>query len=305
MRITNKLGLPSPIIRAVTPKRDPQTRRGGADISVTELVGPPRIKQLRDSHWDDIVEDASDLLYALYGTIGHDILSKHAAGKLSEQRLRSEFLVGSRRMIVSGQFDLVEDDDGVRVLSDYKFASAWTYVFGRDEWEYQLNIYRYLLVDNGLGDVGRLQNVLLFRDWHRRDAERNSEYPKGRAAVLNQPLWPMEKTRAYIMGRLAEHLKEMPECTDDEKMVKLEAVAVQKPGAKRALRVFEEKRDRPGAAAEDAARFMNEFTAQNPHIQLETVVRESEPLRCKEFCSVWHWCEFGRSIRGFVPGEPE
>lgn len=306
MRVTNKLGLPAPVVRAVTPKRDPHARRGGADISVTELIGPPRIMQLREKYWGEIVEDASDMLFALYGTIGHDILSKNAeGGKLAEQRLRIRVVHNGRPWVISGQFDLVDDDDGTRVLTDYKFASAWTFIFGKPEWEQQLNIYRYMLKMNDLGPVQKLQNVLLFRDWSKREAERNDEYPRGRAAVINQRLWSDEEVLAFIHARLEAHAAELPKCTEEEQMVKQESVAVMKQGGKRAMRVFEVDRTNPGKAADDAARFMANEVAQNPELKLELVTRKSDPLRCSNFCSVWKWCEFGRQIHGYDEGEPD
>ena len=306
MIVTNKLGLPSPVVRAVTPKRDPHARRGGADISVTELIGPPRIMQLRERYWDQITEDASDLLFALYGTIGHDILSRNAeAGKLTEQRLRIRVTHNGRPWVISGQFDLVDDDDGVRVLTDYKFASAWTFIFGKPEWEQQLNIYRLMLQETGNGTVQRLQNVLLFRDWQKREAERNNEYPRGRAAVINQPMWSDERTMEFIHERLEAHSHERPECTDEERMVKPESVAVMKQGGKRAMRVFEVDPKNPQAAAAQAQSFILHETAQNPELKLEAVVRRTDPLRCTNFCSVWKWCEFGRQVHGFEEDEPD
>lgn len=306
MRVTNKHNLPWPVVRAVTPTKTPEMRRGGADISITELLTPPRVRQLREKHWDELEEDASDLLYSLYGTIGHDVLRRYAGNRHAEERHRSTVSVDGEEWNLSGQYDLIHADGGEPLtLSDYKFTSAWTFIFGKAEWEAQLNLYNWLRVTNQLSPVDVLQNVLLFRDWSLADSKRFEGYPQARAAVINQPVWPIEKTEAFIHGRIRAHCEWMPECTNEEKMLKRQSIAVQRPGAKRALRLFRiNEHNTEERATADAKRFADEMIRQNG-IKLDIVARDSDPMRCARFCSVWKFCEFGRSVRARFQDDSE
>lgn len=295
MKITNRLGLPEPIVRAVTPKKDPETRRGGADISVTELIGPPRVKQLQDLHWDDMEADVADLLYALDGTVVHDILKRNSSGdEFAEERLRMAIEVDGRTWVVSGQFDLITGS-GARDLMDYKRTSVWRRIFGAPEWEEQLNLYRLLLVENGIPDVTSIKNILFYRDWSRSEMLRSGDgYPREKAEVLVQRMWPIPKIRAFAEGRLRAHAEKMPRCTKEEMIEKGAKLAVRVVGAKKALRLFEPHEQ------DEADRFAIQYQQQYPGKQLEYEDRQGERVRCKEFCKVWQFCEFGLEARGKI-----
>lgn len=70
-KLTNELGLPWPVYQAVVNHR---YSKEGADYSATELLRPPRVRELERIHTDEIVEDASDYVFALLGTVAHFIL---------------------------------------------------------------------------------------------------------------------------------------------------------------------------------------------------------------------------------------
>jgi len=65
MKLTNKFNLPDPIVNAV---QNQGYTPGSSDITVTQLIQPPLIRQLNKKHWDDIEEDASDRVWALFGS---------------------------------------------------------------------------------------------------------------------------------------------------------------------------------------------------------------------------------------------
>lgn len=294
MIITNKHNLPKPFVRAVTPKRDPWERRGGAHISVTELLGPPRIKQLSDANWDQIVVDASDLLWMMFGSVAHDILHRNSGREFAERRLN----VTVDGMVISGQVDLVEESDEGRKIVDYKMTSVWAYILGRQEWEEQLNVYRYLLIKNGEDDVVGLENVLMLKDWRKADTDKEG-YPEDKVVKIVHPLWPLEKTEAFIRGRVAEHRRVMPECNPIERMRKGDMWAIQKPNAARATKVFD---------SEFAAKGFLKQCHDEGKTELVLVPRPGEDKRCLDFCRVAEFCDYGRMVRGFPPistAEPE
>jgi hypothetical protein len=83
MKISNRLGLPQAIVDAVS---NDDYDRGEADISVTGLLAPPRQQALLEAHADDLVEDAADRLWSLFGQVGHGILERANGGSV-ERRL--------------------------------------------------------------------------------------------------------------------------------------------------------------------------------------------------------------------------
>ena len=84
MKITNNTGLPGAIVEAI--KNDEFTP-GRSDITVTQLIGPPRIRVLKKQHGSEIIEDASNMIFALMGKAVHGILEKAEPSAVVEERL--------------------------------------------------------------------------------------------------------------------------------------------------------------------------------------------------------------------------
>src|SRR5215472_16798226 len=98
MNLTNELNLPEPLVEAV--RRDPYDR-GDSDFTVSELVSPPRIVQLRRKHSGQFTEDASDRIFSLFGQAIHIILERSAGERyLVEERFSLKYPDGTR---VSGR----------------------------------------------------------------------------------------------------------------------------------------------------------------------------------------------------------
>src|SRR5688500_18951883 len=140
MKLTNKLGLPDAIIRAI---QNDDYDKGECDYSVTELLKPPRVRALAEKHKADIEEDAEYQLYRLYGKLVHKILEQANVKDFAEKRIFAKF--GDK--VISGQFDnLTLDDSGV--LSDYKMTTAWKFKKNappEPDWVAQLNMLTELL----------------------------------------------------------------------------------------------------------------------------------------------------------------
>ena len=139
MKLTNNFGMPETILNVIA---RPQYSKGKANMSVTELLNSPRIVQLKRKHWDDLTEDASDMVWSIFGTAIHNVL-EHGKGDnhVVEERIHVE-LNGMR---ISGAIDLQEmTSDGV-IVSDYKTTSAWAVMNEKQDWHNQLNSYAYLV----------------------------------------------------------------------------------------------------------------------------------------------------------------
>lgn len=211
---TNIHKLPSPIVRAIM--NDPYDA-GHADISTTRLINPPQVETLKYRYKDQIVEDVSERIWTLLGQATHVIAERAADGTvISEKR----FFARMNGWTVSGAVDLIEGT----TLIDYKVTSVYTYIYKSriEEWTAQGNVNRWLAAQNGLTTIDKMENILILRDWAKRDAGRK-DYPQ--VQIVTQPLevWPIEKAEAYVRERVLLHQKargsedkDMPACTDDE-----------------------------------------------------------------------------------------
>src|SRR5262252_3843809 len=175
MKLTNNANLPSPLVKAIS---NDSYDRGQCDFTVTELLVPPRARALTQQHWDEIEEDASDLIWRLLGQIGHSILERAADPAYSEHRFFGK-IAGK---IVSGRADL-HFDGGYYHLWDYKFTSVYTAKNGmRPEWEQQVNMLRWLAMNQSKGrikhHVDKGSICAIYRDWSKPKAAREQGYPQ-------------------------------------------------------------------------------------------------------------------------------
>lgn len=272
MILTNKLGLPSSIVKAVA--RDPYTR-GDAHISVTGLIGPARKRMLEHIHKDELTEDVADRIWALMGQIAHGILERADDEAWCEERL----YITRHGWKISGQFDRVLlEENGL--LQDYKLTS--TYSVKNDtkkEWIAQANLYRLMLREHGY-KVDRLQIVAILRDWQKSKAKHDLNYPQAPCAVIDLPIWEAQETEAFITERLMAHgmaQTELPQCSDDERWMRGEKWALMKIGNKKATSLH----DTEEAALEALKEAGDKFKIEH---------RKGENIRCQDYCSAAPFC---------------
>lgn len=266
--VTNVHGLPRSIVAAVT--NDPYT--GGGDISATKLIDAPQVAQLYRQHHDKVVVDVSERIWSLLGQAVHTILERaglRQEGMIAEQRLFAEVMGWS----LSGQFDVMDLE--LKQISDYKVTTVYK-AKGNDKWTQQLNVLRWLAAQNGY-EVERLEIIAIFRDWRKVEAERNEEYPKAAIQQINIPVWDLQEAQDFIEERVALHQAARNGqpilCTDEERWYSGTKYAVVKPGATRALKVF----DAPPADEEVPAGYV-------------VHERPGEYKRCQHYCDVAPFC---------------
>jgi hypothetical protein len=287
MKLTNNHALPETIINVI---RRPEYNKGKANMSVTELLNSPRIVQLKRKHWDDLTEDAADMVWSIFGTAIHGVL-EHGKGDthIVEERIHAE-LDGTH---ISGAIDLQEMTPEGIILSDYKTTSAWAVMNEKQDWHNQLNSYAYLVEAAKKVPVCKLQIVAIVRDWSRRDAVNREGYPKAPIVVIDIPLWPFEQRLAYVRGRISLHGDaffememggEMPECTAEEMWEKPTTYAIKKDGNTRAKSVHETRE-----AADTALTAATEKAKKGEKFLIE--VREGGRTRCESFCQVAPYCQ--------------
>jgi len=284
MKITNKQNIPIPIYRSI--------QAGWYDgnnathyCSATQLLKPAKIFVLEKRHKDEIEEDASDLIWSLMGSAMHKVLEKSETGNtLNEERLFAE--VDGK--IISGGIDLYEDE----VISDFKFTSVWSYIYGSRirEWEEQLNIYAYLYRKAGF-NVKKLQIVAIFRDWSKIKSEIEHNYPK-QVESVNIKLWSLERAEQFITARLrlfqyAEQIADdvIPACSNEQRWQEPDKYAVKKMGNKRASKLCDSQKQ---------AQLMIDHQKDSSKYVIE--LRKSVPKRCISYCKVNKFCNFYKRI---------
>lgn len=271
MKLTNKLKLPQPIVDAVA---NDSYSPGHADITVTRLLQPPQLRVLAERHGDQITEDVSDRIWSLFGQTLHTILERAATTGISEERFYTEI----DGIVLGGQFDHLSITDNR--LIDYKMTSAWAVVFGKAEWEQQLNCLDYLLTVNNYEDPNRKLGICAFlRDWNKNEAARNSDYPQLQVAMIPVKRWSVDEQKAFITHRLNLHWTDpTPDCSDEERWYTGDKWAVYKDAkAKRAMRLLDTEMDAKAYIRNKGGSGVIKF-------------RRGQYRRCENYCAVAPFC---------------
>lgn len=286
MHLTNKYNLPEAIVRA-TKKRN-ENYNSNADRSVTQLISPPRIDQLRKKHYKDIEKDISEEFFALLGSATHQILEWGADGDdVVEERLYARV----RGWVISGAMDVQRIGGDTFKIIDYKVCS--TYTFTKDEgkakpeWEQQQNIYALLARINKGINVTKISICAIYRDWKSAEAQRNPQYPQSPILEIDVPVWPEKQQLKYLLDRVRLHQEaemlhdmgsELPLCTEEDMWVNGTLWSVRKTGGTRSSKNF---------YTEDEA---NKF-AEEKGEGYEVIKKPGKPNRCAgNYCGVAQWC---------------
>jgi len=295
MKYTNKHNLPDPLVQALI--RDDYDA-GGANRSVTALVGPPRIYQLHLRHFDKIVVDVANRLFMLDGKEMHYALEMAGLkNAIVEERLYCKW----GGWLISGKPDCYYK----QIVSDWKKTSVWKLLLGDlNDWEAQLNLYGWLFVEAGFA-VDGLELWLKLRDWRRSEFRRDPKhYPPVPFKVAPVPIWSDDKLDKYLTERVAAHKAAdgvpddvLPYCTPEERWARSDKWAVMRIGRKTAVSVKDSQ--------EEAEAMMKEKN-KKPNVKKHHVeFRPGASVRCEEgFCEVapfcnqykesWHSCWFSR-----------
>jgi len=281
MKITNKFNIPQTIINILD---RPTYSKGKANLSVTQLLNSPKIVALTKKFEDEIEQDASDMVWSIFGSAVHNIL-EHGKddNHIVEQRIHKEY----DGWHISGAIDLqVVNENGIDV-KDYKTTTVWAVMNEKIEWEVQLNIYAGLVEDVKKIPVTSVGIVAIIRDWNRRESTTREGYPEAPIKEIPIRLWSKEERDQYISKRIALHSAcdfaietdgSLPDCTPDEMWEKPTTYAIKKVGNKRAFKVYETEKDALDAIADMEKTY-------------EIEVRPGERTRCTNFCPVSQYCE--------------
>lgn len=263
MKWTNNHGVPDAVASAVI--NDDYTK-GDSDISVTGLIGPPQIAKLFAEHGDEIEKDVMDQVWTLLGKGVHNILEGHGEG-IEEERLYATW----NGLKISGKSDHLNPTNSI---DDYKVTSVWSVIHGvKEDWESQLNLYRWLWAENGF-KVDSLRIVVILRDWSKHQALK-ADYPDHPIQCFDIPIWDDNKLHAYLDKQVADHTAKEPRpCTNAERWHEGDKWAVRKAANKKAWRVMDTLKEAQAIAGPE-------------HV---IDYREGGYKRCESYCDVAQFC---------------
>lgn len=282
MIITNRNGLPEAMVRAC----ETTAHNKPGNISATTLLKGVKEILLTNRHWDNMTDDVSDRIWAIFGTAVHSMLEHETPDTFAEEY--TALKIGD--YTVTGRIDCYNMKDAV--IEDYKTASTWKVIFKDfDDWYKQGMIYAYLMRKNGF-DVKRCRFIAMLKDWSKSKAKHDASYPDSPVYVHQFDVTEkgIEEIEAFIVEKL-NAIKlcesfgddEITECTKDERWAKDDVYAVMKAGRKTAIKLYGNEDEAKMRAADE-----------NGYVEK----REGVSTKCLEYCSCCDYCNFYKSLKG-------
>lgn len=284
MKITNKSGLPETFVKALKHSNEQyQGKNYGKNITVTNLLDDPHIRNLKLKHKDEIEVDVSDMTFALFGNAFHNIMQNGAReNDLIECRLEEKF----QGWNINGAFDYYDSEE--KIVYDYKVTSVWSYIYKSrmDKWQEQLNIYAWLLQKAGFFEVNGVANILIFRDWSKSKADKKEDYPDSQILVVNHELMSTKNIERLLYFHIQIHnIENTKACRPENRWKDPDQWAVHKPLKsgkgyyKRATKLC----DTEDQAVDYAEKRFDDYKIE---------FRKGENKRCKYYCNVGEFCPF-------------
>lgn len=269
MKITNNPGLSQCWVNAVS--KDEHNHMG--DRSLTELLMPPRIFQLRRRHDAELVEDVADGIWKLFGTAIHFVLQQASdPGSITEQRFNVK-INGFDISMCPDRVEKIPIDEcaawwnnsiteprficgrwecptGMQLyrLKDFKISQVYAYQRlvddnGKDEWRMQVNGYAWGLWKMGFPVVECGIEILMKDwDWIEANVKKTHDYPPYQVAHVPVQMLPPAEIESYLSHRVVIHMdsdllsdEELPLCTESERWATRDRYAVKKVGSDKAM----------------------------------------------------------------------
>jgi len=291
MKLTNKLGLSSVWVNAVTADQNAYDKVGWR--SVTGLVAPIQCQILKERHDDKIEEDVIDRIWALLGSACHAILQMAAQPEdnvLTEERFTIEFM-GKEISLKPDRVEQIPDSIDEFHLKDFKITSVWGVIL-EDKWEWaaQTNLYAYALRKIGV-NVTKISIEALLKDWSLRELkQKGGDYPADKVTVVPVSVWGDSACEAYLRERVEKYIEaeslpdnQLPPCSDKERWAKADKFKVfKRPVSK------QKRATRNCASRAEAMEYMQlKGYTEETH---EIVFTAGESTRCELYCPVQRFC---------------
>jgi hypothetical protein len=285
-KITNKKGLPEQLVRAVEREYTYQEKR----YSITSLLDTHRILQLKRRHHDELSQDVGDMIWMIFGSGIHKAIEDAGVepGQHAEKRLEWKF----GEYTLSGIVDFI--DEKKELILDWKTTSLWTYTYksNHDKWLKQLQLSALLWFKNTGQWIQKGQIGALLKDYKKKPFPEEG-YPDSELQIIDFDLGSPQDIEDWLLQVFDDIAtyetfddSQLPLCTPGERWNTGDKWAVIEKGKKRATRVYDNE--------ENALQHVSDaFTVG---VKMEIDFRPGEDKRCKDYCPVKLFCEYGRNL---------
>jgi hypothetical protein len=277
MKVTNVMGLPQAFVDAVSVER----HNAKGSYSATTLLHSATDTLLTERHWEEIEVDASDSVWAVWGTAVHSIFEKQKDNSFKEEK----FSVKVGNSTVTGRVDNYDMEN--EILADFKTCASWKIIYKDfDDWYKQGMIYAWLMKQSGL-NVKRCQFIALIKDHSKSKAKTDASYPQSPVYVYQFDITEsaLAEIENFIKTRIAELEanentpdNELKGCTPEERWSKGDSWAIMRTGRKTALKVCKSE--------EEANALLKELGGDSIEF------RKGEDVSCESYCNVCKWCPY-------------
>lgn len=276
MKVTNKLNLPAAFVSAVDNSRH---NKEGC-ISATTLNKGTKEIILTDRHFDELTEDVSERIWALWGTAVHSIFENQKDSGFKEEF----FSVPVLGMTVTGRVDYYDMEK--ETVVDWKTASVWKVQYADfADWEAQGLTYAWLMKQSGL-TVKKCRFIALLKDHSKSKAKIDASYPQSPVYVYEFSVTDekLNGIGAKILHKIADVLEaekknddEIPACSESERWASPDKWALMKEGRKTAIKLYDNE--------EEAEAQMTEKGLYVEH-------RAGVSRKCEDYCPCKDFCSF-------------
>lgn len=275
MTYTNKLALPAAIVKRCSFEKHNKP----GELSATTLLKGLKQIVLEERHWNEISQDVSDNVWALFGEATHSLLETESPDEFSEVSVDTEV----EGVKITGRIDNYNMKSGV--ITDFKTASVWKIMFNDfSDWKKQGLLYAWLLRRNAF-IADRCRFIALMKDHSKSKARYDANYPQSPVFVFEFQVTPADLRRIedMVIAKSVDYKASseksddaIPACSPEERWYKPGKVALMKSGRKSAIKLYNTKEE--AEAAQTPGTFIEE--------------RPGESKRCADYCLVNKWCDF-------------
>ena len=292
MIITNKLKMPDAFVKAI------QNSRHNAEkcLSATTLLKGTKEIILTDRHFDEIEIDASEEVWAVFGTAVHSVLEHQEDEAFKEESFSVPAAPGSEWKI-TGKVDRY--NMATETIEDWKTASVWKVIYKDfQDWRTQGLIYAWLLRESGL-NVRHIRFVALLKDFSKTEAIKNPDYPQSPAFIYefdvnNSELEGVKDRAMYKALAVRDNWNtpddEIEPCTPEERWATPTKWAVMKEGRKTAVKVC--------STEEEAQNFIEDLEKDKDKHFVEE--RKGQDKKCPVYCPCREFCSYYKSQKSEV-----
>ena len=282
---------------------------------VTELLSPPRPSALYYQYFDsdDLVIDAGFFVSMLFGTVLHEMCEGlDTATHKYETKVQKWFEVDGKKYLVSGTIDEINEVGDWLIVTDNKTCLVSNLAYDKEDYFWQLNIYRNLLQPNlaSLGFSEDLPVSLWLRFFikdltasHKaKSIARTSPGSQDHQKALDLPDSPLThmKVPSYstdvIEKKITDSIRGFVNdpfrmCTSEERWDSVPSYAVMVRGKKRAVRVF--------STEQEAVRHISTKLPAKDVLLSYVETRSPQPWerdkKCQYYCAAKSVCSYAKA----------